>query len=380
MIRALMLVGAFLFGAAPVSWAQSPWRLVDADQIASNTYLILTIPVDDVAALAVAVEEIEARYNVTVSAEWPLNSIAVHCLVIDASTNSDIDSLIADMESDASIRTVQRMQEFEILSETYQDPFFPIQHALADMNAVEAHAQSMGSGVKIGIIDSAVDAAHPDLVDRLLTAKNFVSRSDTQAAEAHGTAVAGVIAANADGVIGMVGVAPKALIIGLRACWQRDGAAGRCSSFSLARAVNFAILNDVDVLNMSLGGPPDPLLEELLQKAVSDGMVVVAALGETDVAAFPASMPGVVSAGRRNLGGIPAPATDIISTAPDGQYRYVSGSSVAAAHVSGVVALLLSKQSNLDRSFINQTLTRAIRNTRDGPLLDANEALNLIGD
>lgn len=378
MIRSLILAIALVLTTAPPSWAQTPWRLADADQISSRTYLILTIPLADVAALTAAAEDIANRYGVVVTAEWPLNSIAVHCLVIDASGSRNIDGLIADMQADAQIRTVQRMQEFDILSESYQDPFFPVQHALTELNIVAAHDRSTGAGVTIGIVDSAIDTSHPDLEGRIVAAKDFVSQIDTKPAEAHGTAMAGVIAANADGSIGMIGIAPKSSVLGLRACWQTGEAPGRCSSFSLARAVNFAILNEVDVLNMSLGGPQDPLLDELIRTAIAKGMVVVAATGEQQTKAFPASIPGVVAAGRRDLGGISVPATDIISTAPDARYRYVSGSSVAAAHVSGVVALLLSNRADLDPDTIKQALKLAMRPTRTQPMLDANEALNIV--
>lgn len=380
MIRAFCLALAITFTSASFAFAQAQWRLADADQIASDTYLILTVPLNEAPALAAVAESIEAAYNVVLAAEWPLNSIGVHCLVMNASASDDIDGLIADLESDDRVRTVQRMQEFDVLSDGYQDPYFPLQHALTDLNIVAAHARSRGAGVVIGVVDSAIDTAHPDLQGRLIDAKDFVSRGGKSDAEAHGTAVAGVIAANADGAIGMIGVAPESSILGLRACWQPDGAPGRCSSFSLARAVNFAILNDVAVLNMSVGGPRDPLLEELLQAAVDAGLVVVAATGETAAVAFPASMPDVIAAGRRELGGIPAPATDVISAAPDAQYSYVSGSSVATAHVSGVVALLLAQQANLKLDVVVNALKSATDMSAEKPMLDAQKALAAVSE
>ncbi len=379
MMRASLLAIGLVLATVTSLWAQQvQWRLVNADQITESTYLILTIPLDDPTVMSAISDDIETAYGVTVSAEWPLAAIAVHCLVIDASGRGDIENLIADMQDDSRIRTVQRMQSFDILSESYRDPYFPVQHALADMNIVKAHGRSNGAGVVIGVVDSAIDTAHPDLEGRLIDARDFVSLTKTGTAEDHGTAMAGVIAANADGAVGMIGVAPQSSLLGLRACWQPDGAPGRCNSFSLARAVNFAIVNDVKVLNMSIGGPPDPLLEELLQAAIQAGMVVVAATGESETKAFPASMPGVIAAGRYELGAIPAPATDVISTAPDAQYRYVSGSSVAAAHISGVVALLLAKRADLDPGAVTDALKAAMRDSKEQPMLDAYEALNVI--
>ena len=368
-------------GASPTSDAESPdWRLVDADQIASNSNLVLTVPLDDVSALSAIAADIERRFGVKVAAEWPLRSISVHCLVVDASGHADIDALMTRMRADARIRTVQRMQGFELLTGRYLDSLFPIQSSLAQLNAVRAHRSSTGSGVRIGVVDSGIDSAHPDLAGQLVEKRDFVSVSGSGFAEAHGTAIAGIIAADAANALGIVGVAPEAELIGLRACWEQAGKSGRCSSFSLARALNFAILNRIGVLNLSLGGPSDPLLEELVQAAIKDGLVIVAAWGESSAAAFPASVPGVIVAGGSAEGGIPAPAIDVISTAPKGRYRYVSGSSVAAAHVSGVAALLLALRADLKTDDIARALSTAVTVRGEMPMLDACEALRSIVD
>ena len=177
----------------------------------------------------------------------------------------------------------------------------------------------------------------------------------------------------------MVGVAPGAELVGLRACWQRPDGGGSCSSFSLARALNFAILNRIRVLNLSLGGPPDPLLAELIETALAEGAVVVAAWGEQPEPAFPASLPGVIAAGGVDGGrGLPAPEVDVLSAAPGEAYNYVSGSSVATAHVAGVAALLLAARPELTSAEISHALAASVV-TRDGqPTLDACEALRAV--
>ncbi|SFH62959.1 S8 family peptidase [Albimonas pacifica] len=385
--RALGLVGALLLGAACAPQAQEalpaaeapPWRLADADSLDRPDHLILTVPLDDPEALAAVAAEIERRYGVRLAAEWPLNAIAVHCLVIDASGIPDVDALIEAMRADARIRTVQRMQSFQVLALHYGDPLFPAQTALALLNAPRAHQGSTGAGVRVGVVDSAIDARHSDLAPRLADARDFVAREPGEAAEAHGTAVASLIAAEADNARGIVGVAPGVDLVGLRACWQREDGGGSCSSFSLARALNFAILNRIRVLNLSLGGPPDPLLAELVEKALADGAVVIAAWGEQARPAFPASMPGVIAAGGAQGGrGLPAPEVDVISAAPGEAYNYVSGSSVATAHVAGVAALLLAARPELTSAEISHALSSSVV-LRDGqPTLDACEALRAV--
>ncbi len=380
MLRAIvsLLLAALLLAVPARAQQAPPWRLVPADGIATQTHLILTVPLADPDALSAVAAGIEARFNVTLTAEWPLQSLAVHCLVVDTEGTPDLDALIARMQADAEIRTVQRMNDFQVFEALYRDPLLPMQSALKQINAAAAHRLSTGAGVRVGVIDSAIDSDHPDLAGRLADLRDFVGNAQGSAAEAHGTAIAGIIAADAGNEIGMIGVAPQAELVGLRACWQPEGLGGRCNSFSLARALNFAILNDVHVLNMSLGGPPDPLLQELVEAAEAAGMIVVAAWGESAEPTFPASLPGVIAAGHGTERQVPAPAVDVISAAPHNDYRYVSGSSVAAAHVSGVVALLRARHHDLAAPDIAHALHGAVVMHGDVPMVDACEALRAV--
>lgn len=382
MRAAIALLLTFMLGlgnsAASGAQAQS-FRLAPADLLSSGTHLILTVPLDDADELATVAVSIERRFDVTLMAEWPLRSIAVHCFVVNAGERADLDDLIARMRADAQIRSVQRTQDFNTFESHYADPLFPIQSALTQLNAVAAQRFSTGSGVRVGVVDSAIDSTHPDLAGRLAELHDFVGDGQQDIAESHGTAIAGIIAADAANAQGIVGVAPEAELVVLRACWQAPGEPGRCNSFSLARALNFAILNQIDVVNISLGGPPDPLLEELVRAAVDSGLVVIAAWGEAETATFPASVPGVIAAGgsaadRR----IPAPAVDVISTAPHNDYRYFSGSSVAAAHVAGVASLLLAARPDLRPDDIARALRSAVTVRDNTPMLDACQALHTV--
>lgn len=368
----LLCLGLCLTFARPV--AAQDWRLVDANTIADGSFLILTIEQDDPVALATLAANLEADFGVSLSAEWPLNAIQVHCFVFDARQNPDIDGLIAAMQADGRIRTVQRIRDFDLSEFSYAGTLLPLQWALEQLNVLAAHRSSTGEGVRVGIVDSAIDSSHPDLANRVADARDFVARRHVALAEAHGTAVAGIIGAagTADGI---VGVAPAAELVGLRACWQQTGAAGVCNSFSLARAINFAILNDIDVLNLSLGGPDDPLLTELIEAALAKGIVVIAASGEGSELAYPAALDGVIAAGAVAQS-VPAPMVDVLSTAPGPDHRYVSGSSVATAHVTGVVALMLALEPSLTPQAISQRLRNAVRGEDiTSAMLDACQAI-----
>ena len=168
-------------------------------------------------------------------------------------------------------------------------------------------------------------------------------------AEAHGTEVAGLIAARADNRVGIAGVAPQARLLALRACWRGPTATGaaRCNSFTLAKAMQFAIDDARRCINLSLGGPRDVLLARLIDVALARGANVVAAV---DPRAADGGFPASHARRARGCGrcrGVPlpiraflAPADALPTTTVDGGWGLVDGASFAAAQVSGLVALL----------------------------------------
>ncbi len=247
----------------------------------------------------------------------------------------------------------------------------------------------------MAVVDTAVDDEHPDLAHNIVLRRDFVTEGarSQEIAELHGTAVAGVIASVANNGIGTVGVAPGAWILALRACWetQAHGSSGTCNSFTLAKSLAFVVERRPEVVNLSVAGPPDPLLERLIRAALARGIAVVTAYRESaGAAAFPGSMSGVLAVGGPDSpvdeGATPplaAPARDILTTTPGGGFDFVSGSSFAAAHVSGVLALLLEKAPGLAVERLDEVLRRTSRSVRRGPgivvpLVDACAALDQV--
>ncbi|MEO0623463.1 MAG: S8 family serine peptidase [Pseudomonadota bacterium] len=360
---------------------QPEWRLLPATVVAGDEHLIVTVPLDDPARLAATAAALEADHPITLVSEWPLAAISVHCYVFrltagQASAAEAIDGL----SRDERVRTVQPMQDFGTLTAEYTDELFDLQDGLHAINGPRMHGLTTGRGVRVAVIDTLADADHPDLATRVQIARDFVGNREQLTAEVHGTAIAGVIAADASNRQGMVGVAPDAEILVLRACWEEPaGSPGRCTSFSLARALNFALGQDVDVVNLSLGGPHDPLMAELVEAMLARGVVVVAAHGEDAAPRFPASHPGVIAATSALASGapvgVPAPGTDILSAAPGNGFDFYSGSSVAAAHVSGIAALLLESRPELSPAALREALTAALRVPPDTVTVDACAAL-----
>ena len=171
----------------------------------------------------------------------------------------------------------------------------------------------------------------------------------------------------------MTGIAPDAEILALRGCWETaPGAPGALQQLHAWRARSILpSTGEVDVLNLSLGGPHDPLLAELVAAALDRDISVVSAAGRGKAKIFPASVEGVtvVSAVREQPGKLPgppliAPGTDVLSTAPKGTFDFFSGSSIAAAHVSGVAALLL----DLDPALTPEQVRTALGKSSDGTI------------
>ncbi len=304
--------------------------------------------------------------------EWPMLSLGVHCLVFAAPQSADVDAIVARLAADPRVESAQRMNRFELQTAHEaageNDPYRKMQRSLDALEITEAHRWSTGRGVRIAVIDTGVEARHPDLVGQVAESRDFLGGAP--AGDRHGTAVAGVIASQAGNQVGIVGVAPGARLLALRACAQKHAAgAGSCTTFDLARAIDYAIgAGAADVINLSLGGPRDRLLERLLDQAISRNVVVVVAAGEGE-ASFPGTMDGVIAVGaaesKSPSKALSAPGVDVLSlAAPDG-YDYFSGSSIAAAQVSGVVALLLERSPNLRGTQVRDLLVRTARRSTE---------------
>ena len=238
----------------------------------------------------------------------------------------------------------------------YADPLTRADYSARRTGASRLHYETQGDGITIALIDTGVDLDHPEIKDRI--ASHQTTMRGEWMADVHGTAVAGVIAATANDAEGSVGVAPQVEILALKAC-QAAGPgklASRCWSSSLVKALDLAIASEAQVINLGMAGPPDELVQEYVDLAVAGGAIVVAAAGKGGVGAkpaFPAAMANVVAVTavdradhlfkNANVGDyidVAAPGVGIVAPAPGGIHPLMSGTSMAAAHVSGVIALL----------------------------------------
>jgi Subtilase family len=246
-----------------------------------------------------------------------------------------------------------------------------VQWSLAATHAAAAWRVSTGQGVTVAVVDTGVDAGNPDLAGAVVDPAHFEPATGRIVAgagtdlEGHGTHVAGIIAARADGR-GVTGVAPSARILPIDVFTDPD-----VGGAQIGAAIRWAVEHGARVVNLSLGEPDLQVAAAdvapvcaAVADAVAAGVVVVAAAGNdgqgTNFREAPASCPGAIAVSAVTSGLTPsvwssfdggvavaAPGDDVYSTVPSFVSRLgwatMSGTSMAAPFVSGVAALLLAE-------------------------------------
>lgn len=371
---------------APFTSADPSPSAINVSNSTTAGRLMVTLPPAPPALWSRTTAELEQTYRLRTIFSWTMESLGEQCIVFELlNKKRSVADVIRHLHSDPRVGSAQPIATYDVLAgePAYNDPYSHLQHNVQALHLEAAHRWATGKGIRIAVIDTGADFDHPDLRGRIVKANSFVDRGEqTFTSDIHGTAVSGVIAATANNQVGIVGVAPQADLLILKACWQK--APGKreaiCDSYTLAKAIDFAILQNAQVLNFSLGGPYDPLLARLLGTALSRGIVVVAADPGDGVRSFPASQQGVLGIiglddlkgeWRRHAPGAPgkdevgAPSVDILTTVPHGSYDFFSGSSFAAAQVSGIVALLLEKEPKMTPVQIAALLRKTARTVQE---------------
>jgi subtilisin family serine protease len=339
---------------------------------------------------------LENDYGLREVSAWPIEPLHMHCAVLEIPDGMDRPTLLAALAHDQRIRLAQPLQSFATRTQDYNDPYVGLQRGFQQMDVAQAHPWSQGEGVKVALIDTGADTEHPDLRGNVAAAANFVDTDDRQfRRDRHGTEMAGVIGAIANNHEGIVGIAPAARLFLYKACWQTqlDADAARCNSFTLARALVAAFDAHAQIINLSLAGPADPLLSDLIREGLHRGVLFVGAAPSDLATGTPgltqeAGVIEVASAGApgpsRLAGVLFAPGREILTLLPGGHYDFASGDSIATAQVSGVVALLLAKNSRLSAAdafrLLRDTSTYSATVGEDGKRVDACAAVtSLVG-
>lgn len=304
-------------------------------------------------------QKLATTYDMELEQDWPIPAIGVYCFVFRLPDPATRDALIAAIAEHPDVESVQPMQFFETRSEPLLDGGDGFAERLA-----AAHRVATGSAVEIAVIDSGADLAHEDLEGADIRAIDLVDGGAVPA-EFHGTAVVGIIAASRNDK-GTLGYAPDARVLLLRACWQAQPHAEQavCNSFTLAKALSFALETDAAIVNMSISGPRDPLLERLGAVLLARDRLLVAAGESPDT--FPASIPGSLLAAQF----IAEPAHRWMTLLPGDRYALRGGSSISAARLSAIAALLKEMEPQLTAAEFRAQLSHAAHPLQPAPVMN----------
>ncbi len=328
-------VEKFTVGPTPLSFVPERLLLLVAGQGERNNALI---------------NSLIKKYNLTLEQRKPLPGINRELVLV--TTSEDVESLSRRISAENKEVLVQPDYFYSTLGEIVETANI---NGLLDY--LHLHTLPTGKGQRVAVIDTGIDTKHQDLAANLALHVNFIDSSPYRG-EIHGTAVAGIIGAEKNGR-GTAGIAPQSRLIGLRACEQlkKDKAEGRCYTSSIIRALDRAVTEKADLVNMSIGtAAPDNMVAAALDQVADSGALLLAPAGNdparTDLA-FPASHPRVISVagilenGKEFPNKLVAdksdcilPAQYILATLPGGRVGFMNGTSMAAAEASGLLAAM----------------------------------------
>jgi len=277
-----------------------------------------------------------------------------------------------EFAADGSVRSLQSNFRYVLQDQKPAVPVEgdPAQYVLSKLRLPQAHTLAHGANVTVAVIDSGIDAKHPELANSI--ADVFDALGSSEGPHVHGTGIAGAIVAHAK----LMGSAPEARIIAIRAFGGTSGGA-ESSSYIILRSLNYAAEHGAQIVNMSFAGPKDAVIERAIAATAERGLVLIAAAGNAGAKSpplYPAANPNVIAvsatdqqdrlfaaSNRGNYIALAAPGVDIFLPAPDGKYQMTSGTSFSAAYVSGVAALLLERNYALKPEALRMTLAKTAR-------------------
>ncbi len=297
-----------------------------------------------------------------------LAGVTVHLYRI--TDGSPVREVIAALQSSPSVVYAQPNYLYTLLQSAGAQGT-GAQYALDKLAVVRAHALATGTGIPVAVIDSQIDVTHSEFGKASIDAFDATGEAAGDA-HPHGTSIAGVIASRGT----LLGIAPDVRLLGVRAFLDdENGGSTYSTTWRVATGLDHAHAAQARIVNMSFAGPADPLVGNSVAGVVRRGMIAVAAAGNDGPGAqplYPAAYAGVIAVtavdrdnlvyARANQGeyvALSAPGVDILVPVPSNSYQISSGTSLAAAHVSGLAALVLSRQPTLSASEVAAILLGA---------------------
>lgn len=301
---------------------------------------------------------------------FQLARLNLHVFLLQVSAARPFGAVLQEMAADPRPLWIQRDQPYSTTQSAQQTsgaaggngaPTAARPYAFERINLGTVRDVSRGASVRIAMVDSGVDLAHESLAGARISAVDVIRNTKDVSAEGHGTAIAGIML----GRNAIPGIAPEAELLAIRAFHQSDArsTAAQSSSYYVAKGISHAVDAKVQVINLSLTGPQDRLVTQIVEQALMARIAVIAAAGNAGAGAppaYPAAQPGVIAvtatdgkdrlykhANRGSYVTLAAPGVDILCAAPGNGYAHLSGTSMAAAYVSGLAGLMLDRHAAL---------------------------------
>ena len=314
-------------------------------------------------------ETIARRHNMTrlETRVFPLTGRRMHRWRLDG--GGSVEAMIRGLNGERLIAGAQPNYLYSLAQNApvsvSQDQYAPLK-----LNLAEAHRLSTGNRILIAVIDSGVDASHPELAGAISV--NYDAVEDDTQPHPHGTGMAGAIAARRT----LLSVAPRVGLLTVRA-FSTKASTAEGTTFNILKGLDWAAGRGARIINMSFAGPNDTRLNDALLKASRKGIVLIAAAGNAGPNSpplYPAADPNVMAvtatdsedalfsgANRGSHIAVAAPGVDVLVPGLNGTYQLSTGTSVAAAEVSGVAALLIERNPALTPADIRRILMRTAK-------------------
>jgi subtilisin family serine protease len=326
--------------------------------------VLATIPLADPPAMQALAQAIAGDHNLALNAVNALESVNLGLVEYTILDGLDPAAKSAELAADARVESSQ--PEFIYQTTSKQDQLY---YGPKLIRAANLPSNISGKGVRVALIDTGVDGARPELKGKILESVDMTGKG--LSGDVHGTMLAGIIAADRDSGIG---VAPNVILLAVKACQpdRPQRMEGTCWSSALTRGIDFANTKAAKVINLSVGGPQDGLVARVIGESVKRNITVVAAAGNDGPKGrprYPAALDNVLAvtavdssrrlyreATRGKFIDVSAPGVEIVSIGPGSRMPISSGTSFAAAFVTGTIALLLEQRGD----FSPQTLQAAL--------------------
>jgi hypothetical protein len=286
-----------------------------------------------------------------------------------------VGDVVRALQTDADVQTAQPNYRFRLaqtagLGEAAAAGEYSVQYAPAKLHLAQAHAITNGQGVLVAVIDTGIDQTHPEIAGAI--AASYDAAASSEPPDRHGTGIAGAIVAHGR----LTGVAPGAQLLAIRA-FDNSGPDAEATTVTIVRSIEWAVQQGARVINMSFAGARDPLIARSIAAAHRKGIVLVAAAGNAgpnSPALYPAADPNVIAvsatdvddhllavANRGREVAVAAPGVELLLPAPGARYQMATGTSFAAAHVAGIVALLIARNPQMTPDLVRTVLTASAR-------------------